>query len=80
MQGIELQAPPRAGLDLLSTGVYTRLQEDSQQRPSPRLVQPGRPERSYLWLRLVGLGLAVHPPRLRESLPRPPGGAPRRSR
>lgn len=50
---------PQGGLDLLSSGVYARLQEFSRQWTSLKLVQGGSLERSYLWLKLVGDGSII---------------------
>ncbi|MEO1266737.1 MAG: c-type cytochrome domain-containing protein [Myxococcota bacterium] len=43
-----------AGLNLTDGDVYTRLlTADSQQRPDMKLLVPGEPENSYLWLKLI---------------------------
>ena len=43
------------GLDLIDGDVYTRLlTADSRQRPEMKLLVPGEPEQSYLWLKLTG--------------------------
>ncbi len=49
---------PQGGLNLLGSShdVYLRLLKPSQQQPSLALVQPGRPEQSYLWRKLSGDG------------------------
>jgi hypothetical protein len=47
---------PQAGLDLLSDGLYDRLMANSMQQPLKKLILPGSPENSYLWLKLVGDG------------------------
>jgi hypothetical protein len=47
---------PQAGLDLLSEGAWTRLRGASAQNALLKLIDPGRPEKSYLWLKLAGDG------------------------
>jgi hypothetical protein len=47
---------PQAGLDLLSAGAWGRMQSFSAQNPALKLIDPGRPEKSYLWLKLAGDG------------------------
>ena len=47
---------PQDGLDLLAGGVYQRLLQASGQQPGLNLIQPGVPEQSYLWRKLVGDG------------------------
>jgi hypothetical protein len=47
---------PQAGLDLLSDGLYDRLMANSMQQPLKKLILPGSPENSYLWLKLSGDG------------------------
>ncbi|WP_224248327.1 hypothetical protein [Hyalangium gracile] len=47
---------PQAGLDLLSPGAWNRLQAFSLQNPTLKLIDSGRPEKSYLWLKLAGDG------------------------
>jgi hypothetical protein len=49
-------ADPQAQLDLLSTNTHTTLVGPSRQKPLLNFVQPGSPERSYLWLKLTGDG------------------------
>lgn len=49
-------ANPQAGLDMLSDGAWTRLKGFSSQNPEKKLIDPGRPEQSYLWLKLAGDG------------------------
>ncbi|MBN1205889.1 MAG: hypothetical protein JXB05_13315 [Myxococcaceae bacterium] len=49
-------ANPQAGLDLLSADTWTRLQGNSSQNLDLKLIDPGRPEKSYLWLKLAGDG------------------------
>ena len=43
-------------LDLVSEGVHARLLGASKQQPGRKLVQPGRPDESYLFLKLSGDG------------------------
>jgi hypothetical protein len=52
-------ANPQAGMDLLSDGTWARLRESSKQNPTLKLIDPGRPEKSYLWLKLAGDGSIV---------------------
>lgn len=47
---------PQAGLDLLSEGAHARLLNLSSQRPELKLIHPGNPEKSYLWLKVAGDG------------------------
>jgi len=47
---------PQMGLDVTATDAWARLRAFSQQNPTLKLVDPGRPEKSYLWLKLVGDG------------------------
>ncbi|MFL5343925.1 MAG: hypothetical protein ACJ8AT_03995 [Hyalangium sp.] len=47
---------PQAGLDMLSPGAWTRLQNFASENPNLKLIDPGRPEKSYLWLKLAGDG------------------------
>jgi hypothetical protein len=47
---------PQMGLDLLAPDAWTRLRAASLQNPALKLVDPGRPEKSYLWLKVVGDG------------------------
>ena len=49
---------PQGGLNLLGTAaeVHARLLKPSAQRPSLRLVLPGKPQESYLWLKVSGDG------------------------
>ncbi|MBX5483259.1 MAG: hypothetical protein IRZ16_15665 [Myxococcaceae bacterium] len=49
-------ATPQAGLDLGSDNAYERLMQSSAQKPTLKLVQPGQPDKSYLWLKLAGDG------------------------
>ncbi len=49
-------ASPQAGLDLAGEGAWDTLMGASQQRPMMKLVQPGQPEKSYLWLKVAGDG------------------------
>src|SRR5690606_17038533 len=50
---------PQAGLDMLSEGTWTRLRGASTQNPELKLIDPGRPEQSYLWLKLAGDGSII---------------------
>lgn len=47
---------PQGGLDLLSDGLFERLMLASKQQPARKLIAPGSPENSYLWLKLSGDG------------------------
>ncbi len=47
---------PQMGLNLLAEDTWTRLRAASQQNPSLKLVDPGRLDTSYLWLKLAGDG------------------------
>jgi hypothetical protein len=47
---------PQAGLDLISPDTWTRLRGNSAQNPDRKLIDPGRLEQSYLWLKLAGDG------------------------
>ena len=49
-------ANPQFGLDLLSEQAWTRLMGASAQKPELKLIQPGQPEKSYLWLKITGDG------------------------
>ncbi|MFU8803016.1 MAG: c-type cytochrome domain-containing protein, partial [Bradymonadaceae bacterium] len=44
---------PSEGLDLRDEDAYQHLFEFSVQNPELRLIEPGDPERSYLWLKLI---------------------------
>lgn len=50
---------PEGSLDLLSEGLHARLMGPSRQQASRKLVQPGRPDESYLYLKLSGDGSIV---------------------
>jgi hypothetical protein len=45
---------PSAGLNLLGEGTYERLISASEQKPELKLIEPGDPSKSYLWLKLQG--------------------------
>jgi len=45
---------PQGSLTLLGDGVYERLLEPSGQLPDMRLIEPGEPTQSYLFLKLTG--------------------------
>ncbi len=45
---------PQGGLTLLGDGVYERLLEPSGQLTEMNLIEPGDPENSYLYLKLIG--------------------------
>lgn len=47
---------PQAGLDLLAADAWTRLRQPSTQNPNLKFIDSGRPETSYLWLKLAGDG------------------------
>jgi hypothetical protein len=49
-------ATPQAGLDMLSDGAWARLQKTAAGNPALKLIDSGRPEKSYLWLKLAGDG------------------------
>ncbi|HYH95289.1 hypothetical protein [Hyalangium sp.] len=49
-------ASPQAGLDLLSEGAWGRLRGLSTQNSTLKFIDAGRPEKSYLWLKLAGDG------------------------
>ena len=53
--GCHVNPNASGGLDLTGN-LYQRLLEASVARPDLKLVQPGQPEKSYLWLMLVGDG------------------------
>jgi hypothetical protein len=50
---------PQAGFDVQSDGLFDRLLLASSQQPVRKLVQPGSPENSYLWLKVSGDGSIV---------------------
>ncbi len=52
-------AAPSAGLDIMGTNPHARLLSASKQRGSLNLIQPGSPEKSYLWLKVSGDGSVV---------------------
>jgi len=52
-------ASPQANLDLNSPEAWDRLMHASMQKPELKLVQPGQPDKSYLWLKLAGDGSVV---------------------
>src|SRR5690606_34996669 len=41
------------GLDLVDGDVYTAIFAQSKQSPDLKLIEPGDPEASYLWLKLI---------------------------
>lgn len=45
---------PSAGFDINSEDAYSKLLLPSVQQPELKLVEPGDPMRSYLWLKLIG--------------------------
>lgn len=47
---------PQGQLDLLSDGLFDRLFKASRQQVARKLIAPGQPEQSYLWLKLSGDG------------------------
>ncbi len=47
---------PQAGLDLLAEDAYQRVLQASTQKPELKLIQPGEPQQSYLYRKLVGDG------------------------
>ncbi len=60
-------AAPQGALDMLSAGAYDRLIASSAQRPELRLIEPGDPTESYLWLKvtadptILGLPMPIDP-------------------
>jgi hypothetical protein len=54
--GCHSGANPPFGLDLLSDGLFNRLLASSRQQPARKLVEPGHPETSYLFLKISGDG------------------------
>ncbi len=61
-------AAPQGGLNLKDGDVYTRLLEPSSQMPELKLIEPGDPEASYLWLKvladegtIMGQGMPLNP-------------------
>jgi hypothetical protein len=52
--GCHNQDDPQGSLTLLGDGVYERLLEPSGQLTDMRLIAPGEPEESYLFLKLIG--------------------------
>ncbi|MGQ0504411.1 MAG: c-type cytochrome domain-containing protein [Myxococcaceae bacterium] len=53
-------ANPQGGLNLVDGDVHARLLQSSLQRASLNLIQPGSPEKSYLWLKVSGDGSIVN--------------------
>lgn len=45
---------PPEGLDLRGESAYLHLMGESVQKPGMKLVEPGNPDASYLWLKLIG--------------------------
>lgn len=43
-----------AGLDLNAADAYDKLLAASTQKPELKLIEPGNPEASYLWLKIIG--------------------------
>jgi len=54
--GCHSGANPPFGLDLLSDGLFNRLLAISRQQPARKLIEPGHPEASYLFLKISGDG------------------------
>jgi hypothetical protein len=52
-------ATPQMGLDLTAPDAHAQLLKASQQKASLKLIEPGRPEASYLWLKVAGDGSIV---------------------
>lgn len=52
-------ANPQAGLDLNTDGAYERLMQASAQKPDLKFIQPGQPDKSYLWLKVAGDGSVI---------------------
>lgn len=46
----------QGNFDVLADGLFERLLLASKQQPGRKLVAPGQPEQSYLWLKLAGDG------------------------
>ncbi|MDH5675886.1 MAG: hypothetical protein OEZ06_27430, partial [Myxococcales bacterium] len=65
--GCHSDPAPQAALNLKGEDVYARLLESSAQLPDLKLIEPGVPEQSYLWLKLVadesivGAGMPLNP-------------------
>ena len=51
--GCHVSPAPSGGLDLVQEGAYTRILGLSSQQPSLRLIEPGDPDASYLWMKLT---------------------------
>lgn len=47
-------ASPALGLDLSGPNAYDALLQPSKQKPEMMLLVPGKPEESYLWLKMAG--------------------------
>lgn len=52
-------ANPQGALDLNTEEAFDRLMQASGQKPELKLVQPGQPDKSYLWLKLAGDGSII---------------------
>lgn len=52
--GCHNEQGPQGDLTLLGEGVYERLLQPSTQLPDMRLIEPGDPDNSYLYLKLIG--------------------------
>lgn len=52
--GCHAMENPQGQLTLLGSGVYERLLQPSLQRPELKLIEPGNPMQSYLYLKLIG--------------------------
>ena len=52
--GCHVGDSPQGNLDLLGEGVYERLLGPSEQLPEMNLIEPGDPDNSYLFLKLIG--------------------------
>lgn len=52
--GCHSEPMPQANLSLKDGDVYARLLEASSEVPALKLIEPSDPERSYLWLKVIG--------------------------
>ena len=52
--GCHNEDDPQGGITLLGDGVYARLLEPSVQMSDMNLIEPGDPDSSYLYLKLIG--------------------------
>ena len=52
--GCHSEPTPQQGLSLKDGDVHARLLQASTERPELNLIEPGKPEQSYLWLKVTG--------------------------